>query len=78
MDDATLLDDISGLVLPSDKVSTLKEIYVVKANNIALAILKHLSAPPSSKLAPFTYSWLSELHEEMLVMYGFGLVSLDR
>jgi len=65
IDDATPLDDISGLILPSDKVYTLKEIYVAEANNIALATLRYLSAPPSSKLAPFTYDWLSELHKEM-------------
>ena len=65
IDDATPLDDISGLLLPSDKVYALKEIYVAEANNIALATLKYLSAPPSSKLAPFTYEWLSKLHEEM-------------
>ncbi len=38
---------------------------MAEANNIALATLKYLSAPPSSKLAPFTYEWLSKLHEEM-------------
>jgi len=65
IDDATPLDDISGLKLPNDKVYTLKEIYVCEANNIALATLKYLSAPPSKKVAPFTYEWLSQLHEEM-------------
>lgn len=65
IDNATPLDDISGLKLPSDKVYTLKEIYVAEANNIALATLKYLSAPPSKKVAPFSYEWLSTLHEEM-------------
>lgn len=65
INDATPLDDISGLKLPSDKVYILKEIYVAEANNIALATLKYLSAPPSKKVAPFTYEWLSKLHEEM-------------
>jgi len=65
IDDATPLDDISGLKLPNDKVYTLKEIYVAEANNIALATLKYLSAPPSKKVAPFSYEWLSQLHEEM-------------
>jgi len=65
IDDATPLDDISGLKLPKDKVYTLKEIYVAEANNIALATLKYLSAPPSKKIAPFSYEWLSQLHEEM-------------
>lgn len=65
IDDATPLDDISGLKLPTDKVYSLKEIYIAEANNIALATIKYLSAPPSKKLAPFTYEWLSKLHEEM-------------
>lgn len=65
IDDATPLDDISGLKLPNDKVYTLKEIYVAEANNIAIATLKYLSAPPSKKVAPFSYEWLSTLHEEM-------------
>ena len=65
IDDATPLDDISGLKLANDKVYTLKEIYELEANNIALATLKYLSAPPSKKVAPFTYEWLSQLHEEM-------------
>lgn len=65
IDDATPLDDISGLKLPSDKVYSLREIYVAEANNIALATIKYLSAPPSKKAAPFSYEWLSKLHEEM-------------
>lgn len=65
IDDATPLDDISGLKLPNDKVYTLKEIYVAEANNIALATIKYLSAPPSRKIAPFSYEWLSNLHKEM-------------
>lgn len=65
IDDATPLDDISGLKLPSDKVYSLKEIYVAEANNMAVATLKYLAAPPSKKLAPFSYEWLSTLHEEM-------------
>ena len=65
IDDATPLDDISGLKLPSDKVYSLKEIYVAEANNIAQATIKYLSAPPSKKVAPFSYEWLSVLHKEM-------------
>jgi len=65
IDDATPLDDISGLKLPSDKVYSLKEIYVAEANNIAIATIKYLSAPPSKKIAPFSYEWLLQLHEEM-------------
>jgi Fic-DOC domain mobile mystery protein B len=65
IDDATPLDDISGLKLPRDKVYSLKEVYVAEANNIALATIKYLSAPPSKKVAPFSYEWLSVLHKEM-------------
>ena len=65
IDDATPLDDISGLRLANDKVYTLSEVYVAEAHNIALATLKYLSAPPSKKEAPFTYEWTQELHKEM-------------
>ena len=65
IDDATPLDDTSGLKLPTDKVYSLREIYVAEANNIALATIKYLSAPPSKKVAPFSYVWLQQLHEEM-------------
>ena len=65
IDDATPLDDISGLKLPNNKAYTLKEVYEAEANNIALATLKYLSAPPSIKVAPFTYEWLQQLHYEM-------------
>jgi Fic-DOC domain mobile mystery protein B len=65
IDDATPLDDISGLKLPSDKVYSLREIYIAEANNIALATIKYLAAPPSKKIAPFSYEWLQQLHEEM-------------
>lgn len=41
IDDATPLDDISGLKLPKDKTYSLKEIYEKEALNIALAL--HLS-----------------------------------
>jgi len=59
IDGATPLDDISGLELSSDKVCSLREIYEAEANNIALATIKYLVAPP------FTYGWLQQLHEEM-------------
>jgi Fic-DOC domain mobile mystery protein B len=62
---STPLDDISGLKLPNDKVYSLREIYIEEANNIAVATIKYLSAPPSKKIAPFSYEWLSKLHEEM-------------
>ena len=65
INDATPLDDISGLKLPNNKSYTLKEIYVYEANNIALATLKYLSAPPSKILAPFSYEWMQQLHYDM-------------
>jgi Fic-DOC domain mobile mystery protein B len=63
--DATQLDDVSGLKLPKDKVYLLKEIYEQEALNIANATIKYLAAPPTKKEAPFTYSWMMHLHEEM-------------
>ena len=65
IDDATLLDDISGLKLPKDRVYSLADIYLKEAENIANATLKYLSAPPTKKEAPFSYDWLMTLHEEM-------------
>ena len=65
MDNATPLDDISGLKLSKDRAYSLKEIYIKEAENIANAILKYLSASPSKKEAPFSYEWLLTLHEEM-------------
>lgn len=66
IDDATPLNDISGLKLSSSKAYTLNEIYIKEAQNIAQATLKYLSAQPSKKEAPFTYEWLLFLHQEML------------
>ncbi len=65
IDDATPFDDISGLKLPTNKVYSLKDIYLKEAQNIANATLKYLSAPPSKKEASFSYPWLLQLHEEM-------------
>ena len=65
IDDATPLNDTSGLKLSKNKSYTLKEIYDKEADNIANAILKYLSAEPSKKDAPFSYEWLLELHSEM-------------
>ena len=65
IDDATPLDDISGLKLPKNKSYSLKEIYEKEAINIAKATIKYLSAPPSKKEAPFSYSWMMNLHDEM-------------
>jgi len=65
VDDATPLDDTSGLKLSKNKSYTLKEIYDKEAENIANAVLKYLSAEPSKKEAPFSYEWLLTLHREM-------------
>ena len=65
IDDATPLDDVSGLKLPKNKSYSLKEIYEKEAINIAKATIKYLSAPPSKKEAPFSYSWMMDLHDEM-------------
>jgi len=65
LEDATSLDDTSGLKLPSNRAYTLKEIYIAEATNITNATLKYLSASPSKKVAPFSYEWLLLLHEEM-------------
>jgi len=65
IDDATPLDDTSGLKLPKSKSYTLKEVYHKEAENIANAVLKYLSAEPSKKEAPFSYAWVLELHTEM-------------
>lgn len=65
IDDATPLDDVSGLKLSKSKSYSLKEIYIKEAENIAEATIKYLSASPSKKEAPFTYTWLLELHKEM-------------
>ncbi len=65
IDDATPLDDISGLKLPKNRVYTLKYIYEKEAQNIANATIKYLSAPPSKKEAPFSYGWMMDLHKEM-------------
>lgn len=65
INDATPLDDTSGLKLSNGKVYSLSDIYIAEANNIALATIKYLAAPPSKKLAPFSYEWLLKLHQEM-------------
>jgi fido (protein-threonine AMPylation protein) len=65
IDDATPLDDTSGLKLSKTKTYSLKEIYVKEAENIADATIKYLSAIPSKKEPPFTYDWFLKLHIEM-------------
>lgn len=65
INDATPLDDASGLKISKSKNYTLQEIYEKEALNIANATIKYLSAPPSRKVAPFSYAWLLKLHEEI-------------
>jgi len=65
INDATLFDDVSGLLLPKNKAYTLKEVHEKEAENIAKATIKYLSAPPSKKEAPFTYGWMLDLYKEM-------------
>lgn len=65
IEDATPYHDLSGLKLSKNKSYTLSDIYIKEAENIALATLKYLSAPPSKKEAPFSYDWFLKLHEEM-------------
>jgi len=65
IENATPLNDTSGLKLSTSKSYTLQEIYHAEALNIAQATLKYLSAPPGKKEAPFTYIWMLQLHEEM-------------
>ena len=65
IDDATPLNDTSGLKLSKNKSYTLKEIYVKEAENIADATIKYLSSTPTKKEAPFTYNWFLKLHVEM-------------
>jgi len=65
IDDATPLDDISGLKLSKSKTYSLKDVYIKEAENIADATLKYLSATPTKKEASFSFEWLLQLHEEM-------------
>ena len=62
---ATYNDDISGLKLDTSKQYTIQEIYVYEAKNITKATLKYLAAKPDKKIAPFSFEWLLQLHEEM-------------
>lgn len=65
IDDATPFGDVSGLKLSNNKVYTLIEVYEKEAENIATATIKYLSAQPSKREAPFSYSWMMDLHNEM-------------
>ena len=55
--------DVSGLKVSG--VTNRRELSVVEAANIRLAIVKYLSATPSKRKAPFTYDWCLRLHREM-------------
>ena len=59
-------DDVSGLKLDTSKPYTLQDIYLFEARNITKATLKYLSIRPYKQIAPFSYEWFFQLHEEML------------
>jgi Fic-DOC domain mobile mystery protein B len=62
-DDQTLLHDMSGLI--PEHITTREELFRVEFENINQAVLKYLVRKPSGRLAPFDYSWLLKLHQEM-------------
>jgi Fic-DOC domain mobile mystery protein B len=55
--------DLSGL--KDRTITTRTELNEAEARNMARAITKYLSSPPSKKLAPFSFSWMLKLHKEM-------------
>lgn len=59
----TLIDDVSELKLKD--ISTRKELAVVEAENVRIAVVKYLASRPSRRLAPFDLSWSLKLHREM-------------
>jgi Fic-DOC domain mobile mystery protein B len=59
----TPIDDVSGLRI---RVRSKAELNTAEALNIGKAYVRYFAGAPSSKLAPFTYEWLLELHAEML------------
>ncbi|PSM51653.1 mobile mystery protein B [Campylobacter blaseri] len=65
IDNTTPIDDISGLLLPKNKIYSLEEIYQKEAQNIAEATIKYLASVPTKKEASFAYEWLLLLHKEM-------------
>lgn len=46
-------------------VATRQELSTLEALNIAKAFIKYLAGKPSSRMAPFDYSWSLKLHKEM-------------
>lgn len=51
--------------LKDRSITTRLELYRAEALNIRKAHVKYLAATPSKRLAPFDYSWLLRLHQEM-------------
>jgi Fic-DOC domain mobile mystery protein B len=60
---ATPIDDTSGLKIPH--ITTLAELSVFEAENIAKAHLKYLAGSVTRKSAKFDYAWCLKLHREM-------------
>ena len=46
-------------------IKSRRELHVAEAEAIRPVILKYLAARPSTRLAPFHYSWILALHGEM-------------
>src|SRR5574344_1785818 len=67
IDDATPLNDISGLKLPKNKSYPLKEIYVKEAENIADATIKYLSKNKTFDV----YEIASRLHHRAVQIHPF-------
>jgi Fic-DOC domain mobile mystery protein B len=55
--------DISGLKRKG--ISTRAELNRAEAENIRKAVVKYLAAKPSRRSAPFTVSWVINLHKQM-------------
>ena len=51
--------------LKDRSITTRAELSRAEALNISKAHVKYLAAPPTKRLAPFDYTWLLRLHEEM-------------
>jgi len=55
--------DPSDLIIKS--IKTRSQLLPYEAENVRKATVKYLAARPSTRSAPFNYSWLLKLHEEM-------------
>jgi Fic-DOC domain mobile mystery protein B len=62
-DGSTPLQDVSGLKLP--RIKTRNDLFIAEFNNIRPVIVKYLASRPSKRRAPFSFTWLFKLHEEM-------------